>query len=111
MHRCLAVEDIVEEILHYAETGSTVVGTKRAPSFVLMQACKSFYQPACNVRWSTLVAFSPLVRLFSQGAVGKGPTTLEVGLELGASSVRADLYADRSTVQSIGNAFGTTRDA
>ena len=77
MHRCLAVEDIVEEILLFAEASSDAVGSPRAPSYAFLRACKAFYEPACNVRWRVLKSFLPLVQLFSNGVPRQGPTTLD----------------------------------
>ena len=84
MHPCLAVQDIVELIVRFAEDASLFVpGRQPSPSLVLLQTCKSFYEPACNVRWRHLTQFEPLLRLFERNpALSKGrPMAIEVRVQ------------------------------
>ena len=86
MHPCLAVEEIVELVARFAQDEVDEAWSKRlvrlrSPAIALAQTCKSFYEPACNVRWSLLKSVQPLLRLFKPDlsvVSSKGPIPLEV---------------------------------
>ena len=61
MHPCLYVHDIVELIARFAEDGA---GSGASPALALLQTCRAFYEPACNIRWNRLKSFQPLLSLF-----------------------------------------------
>ena len=82
MHPCLAVHEIVELVVGFAEDDYYCfsVGNSTPPSLTLLQTCRSFYEAGCNARWKHLDRFEPLLRLFTPNpAVSNGhPLSFEV---------------------------------
>ena len=66
MHRCLEVAEIVQQFIQFAEDDARKVWweARPPPSLVLAQTCRAFYEPACNVHWSRMDSFQPLLDLF-----------------------------------------------
>ena len=85
MHRCLAIQEIVELIVSFAEDAHVSSKGSQHPSIAILQTCRSFYNPGCNSRWRELTQIEPLLNLFDpnpqarSGSEGR-PTPLEVRL-------------------------------
>lgn len=62
MHPCLYVHDIIELVARFAEDNA-------GPSSVLalVKTCRTFYEPASNIRWRRLKSLNPLLNLFFTG--------------------------------------------
>ena len=65
MHRCLVVQEIIEQVARFAEDAHVATKGVQPPSVVLLQTCRSFYEAGCNVHWRIIPRFEPLWNIFS----------------------------------------------
>ena len=84
MHRCLAIQEIVELIVSFAEDTHASSNSLHHPSTAILQTCRSFYEPGCNSRWRELTQFGALLNLFEPNPAlsssDEYPMSLEVRL-------------------------------
>ena len=82
MHPCLTIDEILTRIVsHLAPPRSQVPSERdiwRLTAFAL--ACKTFYDPAMDASWASLVGLNRLMRTFPDGVVAFDVKDLSAGL-------------------------------